>query len=946
MATTNSTKPISAPVSPPVRLADLTREEANTLTEQIKENFDSLGNMLIAARDRKAYKALGYRSFESYCQSEFGKSSSTAYQAIEDAKVRSQLEARISENYGEEVTLKFPSSHLRSLKAVEDIDDKLRAIEYAQKLAEGEGKKPTKQHLEIAVFEISGKRSEDFRSAIQKLGFIKGVQVETISPIKKDRGIITNLDKAGLIYVEHYYGSNKSVPYRPTELRILTDKEKPANPLEGSVAAKGDRVLIYAEGLQGKKGNIYSWKEGKTALVKIDGREKDSPVNIAYAEMELLKEIEPKNATWDSDLIWNSGKNTYYYFPQEKRITSNLWPLGLYLEPSTLDTASGSPINLMHQWERDVAGKVLESLANPARTKTLALAQAIDLPEEEGKEFATDLIASLLQLFPGAAPSPITQKALGISFSKTITELKSGKKTQTRRAWQDDYAKSFIRYFEEGIAIPALDKGRHRGGSELGFIKLTQRPYQQYLSEISPADLQEEGGMVATAQEFIDTFFDGQDKLVWVLHFEFRLTPVNQDTEEAIAENHRLREQLAEAETVIQQMIAASEPSVLASLELVENSPETSTPGETAAHPDFLAENISETSTPGETVAHPDFLLEKTLPPGMEAQVGLLVSIYGYPETVYEIIKIGRVQHLCKDIKTGLTEWIDKTPLRIKVDQPMVAEFLSHAENPTPADTAAHSDFSLENSPEIASPGETADEWKSILISNNFSRNYHYTDDCTEKYRGWTIYLDPNGGYSYIGLNHPEKGAYCCDTHFLGFKLEEENEIIKWAKGIINQVEDFCPGQLALDLDLDIETNTELPQLPLAIQPVKPPQQDINAAIATKRANIKEELEQLTQELLQTKNEKKTNKIRANIRQLEARLEDVDKFEISRIGDSVIRSKFPDKKGIIERLEVSATGLPTAWVIWPQEYEGEPNSPEEHNIGTLTNLSSASRGEK
>jgi hypothetical protein len=235
----------------PVRLTEMGRTEAEQVTQAIKNNFDSLGAMLVQARDRKAYKALGYRSFEAYCQTEFGKSISSAYQLIEDARILSQLEAKISANYGEEVTLKFPASHLRPLKAVEDVDDKLRVIEYAQKLAAGEGKKPTKQHLEIAVFEISGKRSEDFKSAIQKLGFTKGVQVERVSPHKKERGVVTNIDKSGLIYVELYYGNNKAIPYRATELRILTNEEKPTNPLEGSVASKGDRVLIFAEDLKG-----------------------------------------------------------------------------------------------------------------------------------------------------------------------------------------------------------------------------------------------------------------------------------------------------------------------------------------------------------------------------------------------------------------------------------------------------------------------------------------------------------------------------------------------------------------------------------------------------------------------------------------------------------------------------------------------------------------------
>lgn len=596
------TKPLA---TAPIHLADMTRQEAETVTEQIKQNFDSLGNMLIAARDRKAYKALGYRTFDAYCRNEFGKSSRTAYEAIEDGKVRSQLEAYILENQGEEVTLRFPSSHLRPLKKVEGVENKLKVIEYAQKLAEKEGKKATKQHLEIAVFEITNKRSEDFRSAIQKLGFSKGVQVEIASPLKRERGFVTQIDKLGKIYVEHYYGSNKAIDYDATQLRILTNEEKPTKPLEASVASKGDKVVIYSEGLQGKKGTIYSWKEGKTALVKIDERDNDSPILVAYAEMELVQpELHSDN--WETDITWNTTNNTAYYFTAATdRIHCSKWPVGLYIQPYH---SKVGPVQTMEKWEENHSLDLMKALATPANTKALALAQAMDLPETEGKEFVADLISSLLQLFPNASPDPLSPKSLGISFAQTIDELISGKKTQTRRAWQDDYAKNFIRYFDENIPIPALNKGRHRGGHELGFIRLTQRPYQQYLSEMSASDLREEGGMVATTQEFIDTFFEGQDKLVWVLHFEFLPSHSGSEAEALLHENERLREQLLEAETTIGRMIQAvtsleekPEP-VEAEIDFLPGGDDTSNPD--AAVSADIPESEAEISAPEDTATH------------------------------------------------------------------------------------------------------------------------------------------------------------------------------------------------------------------------------------------------------------------------------------------------------------------------------------------------------
>jgi hypothetical protein len=395
-----------SPIATPVRAADMGRKEAEEVTQAIKDNFDSLGAMLIQARDRKAYKALGYRSFESYCQTEFGKSVSSAYQLIEDAKVLSQLEAKISENYGEEVTLKFPASHLRPLKAVEDINDKLKVIEYAQQLAAKENRKATKKDLELAVFQVSGRPSEDFRVAIQALGFRRGVQVEVSKSLKKDRGFVTKVDKNGKIYVELNYGGVVPIPYDAADLRILSENEQPVKPLTDDITSKGDRVLIFSPDLKGKEGTIFQWKPGKQALVMVDGQ--NSPVDIAYAEMELIKNSE-KKADWQSELVWKEGKNTYNYSPQHNIIYSDKWPYNLSLQA---DTRKENPIKFIQDWESEFADGLLNALATPERVKTLVIAQVIELSVEEGREFATDLIDHLQQFIPIPQNDTTTKTAL------------------------------------------------------------------------------------------------------------------------------------------------------------------------------------------------------------------------------------------------------------------------------------------------------------------------------------------------------------------------------------------------------------------------------------------------------------------------------------------------------------------------------------------------------
>lgn len=464
-----------------IHAADMERHEAEELTQLIKNNFDSLGSMLIQARDRKAYKALGYRSFEAYCQTEFGKPISSAYRLIENAKIISQLEKRISQNYGEEITLKLPASHLEPLKAIDSIDDRLKAIEYAQNLAAAENRKATKKDLKIAAFKISGKRSEDFRSAIQSLGFTKGIQVEVRQTLKKDnRGFVTKIDKGGKIYVEFYYRGNVPVPFDAADLRILEDAEKPANPASDDTLSKGDRVKIFAKGLEGKTGELYIWKSGKIASVIVE--DATLPIDIAYAELELIQG-QKKHVNWESEFVWNSRKNTYYYLPQENKIYSDMWPTSLKLEPHT---HLESPQEFMEKWENDFSYRILESLATPSTLKTLAIAQAIELPEVEAKEFISDLITSLRQLF-----------------------------------WDEI-------------------------------------PYPSALLE----------------------------------------------------ENKRLREQLVEAESVIQAMINVASPSAPGTDFLLENTTEISNPGGDASGTNFLLENAAQISSPGGDAPGTHFLLE------------------------------------------------------------------------------------------------------------------------------------------------------------------------------------------------------------------------------------------------------------------------------------------------------------------------------------------------
>lgn len=845
------------------------RVEAEEITEAIKQNFDSLGAMLMEARDKKAYKALGYNSFSAYCKTEFGKSMSTAYQSIEDARVVAQLEAEIAKQYTEPVTLKIQPSSLRPLKDLPDVSDKLKAIEYAQKLAEGEGKKhPSKKHLEIAVINFGGKNREGLKAAIEGMGFIKGAQIELTKSLRKDRGFITKIDKNGTIYIELYDSGIKPITCEINDLRLLDATEKPATPASDNTANKGDKVKIFAKGLEGKIGEIYTWKMGKHAIVKVGD---ELPITIAYAELEIVN-FPQKDCDWESELVWDTEKSTYYYFPKEDKIYNSLWPAGLTVNPSAyakfdpkMHARTDNPIEFVKKWEEEFASKILEVFATRSRVKSLTLAQAIQLPEEEKREFVSDLIDSLTQLLPHQDRGKIEitkpqSKAVGISFSRTIDELTSGKKTQTRRAWQDDYAKNFIRYFDENIAIPALNKGRHRGGSELGFVTLTQRPYQQYLSEMSATDLLEEGGMVQTAQEFIDTFFEGQDKLVWVLHFEFEKLedPANIANISILeAENQRLREQLTEEEFAIESIVS-----------IVRN----------------LETKVVDTSVDTNVDKSVDICVDTS------ADTGVGTGVEVWKEEGQDSTLLQQTRDLLTGARHEIEFLVDKDREQGAAEQTI--------------------EFLVENTVSTASVAEveqtqTTDSWTDILETNGFTKQDkpYLEREPTETYREWDIY---RWNLYRADIIHPEKGAFSIKRQGIENQIREPYE---WLKNVINQIEDFCPAEVRVQEksdSLQIEEVTET---------------SLQSRIESEREKLFNRIDNFKSHKGNSKREKDLN-TKKGIQRMRQLLLDLDKFEQLEIGQTVWDKGSPESRGIITGLTFAEGGLPNLFVKWDRHEGG------------------------
>jgi len=107
-----------------------------------------------------------------------------------------------------------------------------------------------------------------------------------------------------------------------------------------------------------------------------------------------------------------------------------------------------------------------------------------------------------------------------ISFAYTAEAFLSGRKTVTRRMWKPRTLAMWQRAWDEGRHVhDAVDKALYRGGKRIGKLRLTCRPYQEWLGDMPESDLKAEGGLWASKREFIDLFGGDSEQVVTVVRF-------------------------------------------------------------------------------------------------------------------------------------------------------------------------------------------------------------------------------------------------------------------------------------------------------------------------------------------------------------------------------------------------------------------------------------------
>jgi len=226
----------------------------------------------------------------------------------------------------------------------------------------------------------------------------------------------------------------------------------------------------------------------------------------------------------------------WYEFPEEVGVAGSI--LGYSVPPKFVELflkpigqITPTLTNSNHTAELDESGEIVQEMGCENAMPT------IEYQKKELKDWA-DKVGELVRRI-GEWGDDVKESGLSISFGKTYPQLLKGKSV-TRRVWKDSHALKFIKIFEEGARFQALDKDKRYGGKQVGWLTLTEKPYQEKLADMPMADLIKEGFPELTLAEFIEHYFDGDDqKVVWVIRFKFEPIESEQKSQDCKS-NHAL----------------------------------------------------------------------------------------------------------------------------------------------------------------------------------------------------------------------------------------------------------------------------------------------------------------------------------------------------------------------------------------------------------------------
>ena len=107
-----------------IQKTEITKAQARKLTDRIKSAADELWSLLLEAHEGKAWKSLGYTTWDAYIAAEFDMGRSQSYRLLDQARVTKAIEAAAGVPHGGQITERVA----RDIKPViEEVTQEIRA---------------------------------------------------------------------------------------------------------------------------------------------------------------------------------------------------------------------------------------------------------------------------------------------------------------------------------------------------------------------------------------------------------------------------------------------------------------------------------------------------------------------------------------------------------------------------------------------------------------------------------------------------------------------------------------------------------------------------------------------------------------------------------------------------------------------------------------------------
>ncbi|MBN7758954.1 hypothetical protein JYP46_19170 [Nitratireductor aquimarinus] len=277
--------------------ADLTKQEAKEITDRIRDSIEKTYELVLRAYERKAWKALGYKTWEAYVQTEFDMSRRRSYQLLDQGRVIRAIEeaaggnvnhgTQISERDAREIKSKLPEIKEEIRSRVEAGQEPDRAAEKAIAEAKRAEKEKAKAEKAEKQAELDRQREQNAAALPDSIKQHEARKQEAIAARQRqssDNGLspedrLTELEEANRLLEEE----NAALKETVAKFSKM-EAEYKAGGFEEIIAGKDEEIRVLET-------RLYRESEDKASWMKSSKFWKAEAIKLGYSN-DVVFDIE------------------------------------------------------------------------------------------------------------------------------------------------------------------------------------------------------------------------------------------------------------------------------------------------------------------------------------------------------------------------------------------------------------------------------------------------------------------------------------------------------------------------------------------------------------------------------------------------------------------------------------------------------------------------------